>query len=555
MNKPLPPEVAVTELPDGIRYALPRRKPEHIALQGTAGVMGGLVGIGFLTFWLYAAGYHINWAGRFEEQDFLMLGFLLFGGWMFSMALRHFGYGLSLFLGHSEIELRGNTLAGYECCGGLRWGWPRRVAGLRRLDVGTPPSERLEGESGATEHNVISATWDTKSKPLQLAYGYPRAWLLPLAAELSRRCRFADEVEPGVVRAPVAKVDVIEESLPNRAGFIELADRPGESKFRVEMIDGGVKLTMPPDMLGFGEVVLAVSGDQLLIERHKLTGVERHHWRARQLTDVRVGRIIDSEHADTFELLVDLHPGEGKRFRLPTQSEAEARWLATTLRQALGLTDEQSRSFLEREEQPAGSVIEVQRTAEGVALTVPPPGFTHPTVRNGLITSFVPFAFAGVLCAVNFYFPGNMVVEFLGPWLALTMLCILILLGVSVVVHEVGRAHNRLVLGVVGDTLFARRTTLLGTGEQWWKRRQVADVRVGRTGEGRIASPGIRQMAVDMHDPIWELQIHLKTGEIVRFLDDYGDAELQWMATVLRRALRVPVEGLSEMAQGAGAAS
>jgi hypothetical protein len=48
-------------------------------------------------------------------------------------------------------------------------------------------------------------------------------------------------------------------------------------------------------------------------------------------------------------------------------------------------------------------------------------------------------------------------------------------------------------------------------------------------------------------DPIWELHIRLKRGEIIRLLEDYGDADLQWLATVLRRALRVPTDPLAEI--------
>jgi hypothetical protein len=45
---------------------------------------------------------------------------------------------------------------------------------------------------------------------------------------------------------------------------------------------------------------------------------------------------------------------------------------------------------------------------------------------------------------------------------------------------------------------------------------------------------------LDGTDPTWELHIRPTGGEIVRLLDGYGDAELQWLATALRRALRLP---------------
>ena len=44
----------------------------------------------------------------------------------------------------------------------------------------------------------------------------------------------------------------------------------------------------------------------------------------------------------------------------------------------------------------------------------------------------------------------------------------------------------------------------------------------------------------ELEDANCNLQVHLKSGKIVRVLVGYGDPELQWVATVLRRALRVP---------------
>jgi hypothetical protein len=69
---------------------------------------------------------------------------------------------------------------------------------------------------------------------------------------------------------------------------------------------------------------------------------------------------------------------------------------------------------------------------------------------------------------------------------------------------------------------------------------RIADVRVGDRLDGRAVHPHIHHAARDRAEPTYELQIHLRNGEVVRFLENYGDAELQWMATVLRRSLRVP---------------
>jgi hypothetical protein len=36
----------------------------------------------------------------------------------------------------------------------------------------------------------------------------------------------------------------------------------------------------------------------------------------------------------------------------------------------------------------------------------------------------------------------------------------------------------------------------------------------------------------------------LKSGRIIRMFDAYHDGELQWLATILRRVLRVPADPL-----------
>jgi hypothetical protein len=114
-------------------------------------------------------------------------------------------------------------------------------------------------------------------------------------------------------------------------------------------------------------------------------------------------------------------------------------------------------------------------------------------------------------------------------------------IGVVGALEEVvKRARRHATLTVEADTLLVRQTNLYGTRERQLRRSGIADVRVGHTLEGRVASPRSRQAVLDRVDPTWELHIHVADGTIVRLLDGYGDAELQWAATVLRRALHVP---------------
>src|SRR5262249_39676391 len=157
--------------------------------------------------------------------------------------------------------------------------------------------------------------------------------------------------------------------LPNRAGFVNLLEQPLDSRVMVESTAGGWQLNLPGGAFGRPRAVLTVLGDRLRVEQHKLGGTQQQEWTHRQLADIRVGRIGDSEGPDTFEVHIDPHPGEGKRARLRLAGEAEARWLATVLRRALGMPDaaeETTAPFLERLDPPDDCPILQEPGAEGI---------------------------------------------------------------------------------------------------------------------------------------------------------------------------------------------
>jgi hypothetical protein len=543
MTDSLPSEMVVTELPDGVRYSLPRRKAGRFTFQAGVYLLGSLLmGIPFMCFWLWAVGYHIDWQDILRAENGLLLMFMAFGLWMLVMAVRLGGRGLFQWAGHSEIELRGGVLAGIERLGWLRWSWRRSIAGLSRLDVRDAMMEQgsirvYESVAAAVEHNAIVPIWGSDSVPeakrKQLAPGYPHDWLLPLASDLARRCELGTEDHAGIPR-PAPPIVVSAEPLPNSAGFVEMLEQPPRSKIAVLQTPEKLTVTVPPRWFGWGGAVFIVSGNELEIVRTKLFGAERRQWSRWQLADIRVGCIKDSEGPDTPELHIQPHPGEGTRFRLALVDEAEARWLATLLRRAVGLPDdgspEQAVCFRERCEQPEGSRIVCQELPDGVTLTVPPAGSD---VKDRILCSLIACSGAALFAAlVHFVFEDTgiyYVFSGLGG-----------LFGIAFLVDAGNRARRQVVLSVAGDKLAVRQSSLYGVRREQWPRLRIADVRVGDGLDGRVISPHIRQFARDKANPTYELQIHLRNGEIVRFLDGYGDAELQWLATVLRRALGVP---------------
>jgi hypothetical protein len=537
MSEPLPPDVVVTELPDGVRYRLPGRPWGTPAWMGLGALVGGLLGVAFLSFWLWGVGSSLLLPGGPQAGDGMLYVFLALGGMMLLMCLRLAVRGLSRLVGHNEIELRGGTLRGFECWGPVRWDRHLPAAGLVRFDVRDAlPDERpgrvYEQPGAAAEYNALVATGGGIELPL--ARGYPRAWLTPLAADLARRCRLPDE------RA----IAVAEEPLPNPAGFVDLPDQPEESRVFVDRTADELILTLPREAFGRQHATLTVLGDRLRVERGRAGDGE---WARRQLADVRVARLIDSEGPDTFQVHIDPHPGEGKRVRLTLRGEAEARWLATTLRRALGMTDDDGDEplpFLERPERPADCRIIEEPLARGVQFVIPPAGFGHPDVRRYLLLALAFLgAAAGVSAFLQFVLgPDGPDADVRDSLRFLWLFPGLLALGLVGAVEEVvRRARRHATLGVVGETLLVRQSNLYGTREREWPRSRVADVRVGHTLEGRsLLGPRTRRAVLDRSDPIWELHIHLTGGEVVRLFDGYGDADLQWLATALRRALAVP---------------
>jgi hypothetical protein len=553
MSDLLPAEVTVTDLPNGVRYRLPSRKWGQVALLGLGAVVGGLVGTAFLSFWVWAVGYHLPATAGLQAADGMLLLFMAFGLWMLLMAVRTAAGGLSRIFGHSEVELRDGTLRGLECWGPLRWGWRRPVAGLLRFDVRDAMQEERPGRvyeeaRAATEYNVITAVWDAGAdeKPRQLARGYPRDWLVPLARDLARRCQLAAQDDSTRPARAAPAIDVAEEPLPNQAGFVDLLKRPDDSRILVGRTGAGLTLTLPRKTFGRQHAVLTVTGDRLRVEQPKRFGDGYREWTCRQLATIRVGRIIDSEGPDTFQVQIEPFPGEGKRVRLTLTGEAEARWLATTLRRALGMPDDaagMAAPFRERAEQPAGSKVIPEQLAQGVKLVVPPVGFRHPNVRYyGLLgLGYLAVALVGGGLLYAFLVLGGIEHDAKGFLHALWLVPALFGIGALGALGEVvKRARRHAVLAVVQDKLLVEQTNFYGTRHQEWRRSQVDDVRVGDTLEGRVSNVRARQAALDRTEPTWELHIHVAGGEVVRLLDGYDDADLQWLATVLRRALQLP---------------
>jgi hypothetical protein len=396
MSAALLAEVTVTELPNGAHYRLPPRRLGPYRFLGLALLIFGLM--------LCSAPIVPSWklVQAMRNQIPPDQGLLWLGAWVFSLLFCRAGFyvlpvGLFIFAGHSEIELRDATLHAIECCGPVRWRWQRSTANLRRFFV----SEGLESLNSFGKLSigplrtlcVITPEWKAvvggpKAKSMWLAPGYPRAWLVPLAEDLARRCGQADPTAQVPSRAAVPVL----EQAPDFSDYEELAAQPAGSRITLERSSEGLSLMVPPgirngpgwylaggflcfmafafstklfedaavrDMplwlnlllfaaTGIGgiafilaqvsltrrRVALAVRGDALTVLQSNLFGSSQRQWRRDEVADVFVLHHPDSEAPDRWEL--QIQPREGNPFRLLAYRDvSELRWLATVLRQAL----------------------------------------------------------------------------------------------------------------------------------------------------------------------------------------------------------------------------
>jgi hypothetical protein len=191
--------------------------------------------------------------------------------------------------------------------------------------------------------------------------------------------------------------------------------------------------------------------------------------------------------------------------------------------------------FRERDTQPAGSTAILDETLHGLTITLPPAGLWRGTSTRVL------FIFGLFWCGLTLFVSvGFIVGEVPGVandqgafWLIVVGILSLfgaIGIGLMLTAFEMGR--REVFLDVVGDSLMVSQTGLFGGKKREWPREQVADIRTGPSGWSTGSE--------DHPRPIIELQIHVKKGKKVGLLMGRDEAELFWIATVLRRALRVP---------------
>jgi hypothetical protein len=260
MYLPLPPEIAVAELPHGIRYRLPTRSLGPWRWVGLGFLLLGTV----LCAAPAAPLYQVSVGDSAPWLLLLVPAFLAVKGGIFLWKV-----GLLIVAGHSEIELDAGVLRAIECSGPVRWTWERRSAELRRFFVSEAVPQMTpftSGSLGAVGNLcVITPEWQpvvgvATTRPLRLAPGYPREWLVALAEDLARRCAPADVAAaaptaiaavPMPAPAPsfsarVVLIQVLQQA-PDRSDYEELHERPVGSRIALDETPERLTLIVPPD--------------------------------------------------------------------------------------------------------------------------------------------------------------------------------------------------------------------------------------------------------------------------------------------------------------------
>ena len=278
---------------------------------------------------------------------------------------------------------------------------------------------------------------------------------------------------------------------------------------------------------GQREIVLSVAGNTLFFTGKNSFHTTELRWAREQIADINVEHLESSE-TRFWALQVVPFPGEGETcLLLHDRDEAELRWVATLLRRELGFPDSGPEKptlppFRERQEQPAGSKIAVAETDECLTLTLPPIGLGH---RTPLSFFGVAAYFAVVVAVVGGGFLDGASDEPMLLWVALGASALVGTVVLGLVTEGLRLAWRRGVLTVSADRLLLFQVGPFGSQQGQWSRSDLADVRVGPP----TGNPEER--------PPWALRIYPKQGQPTGFFAGRDAAELQWLATVIRRRL------------------
>lgn len=188
---------------------------------------------------------------------------------------------------------------------------------------------------------------------------------------------------------------------------------------------------------------------------------------------------------------------------------------------------------VDRFDRPEESNIDYQELADGFTLNVPALGLWKG--GGGLfVFGLIWCGFLTVFTAVFVFAAGNgQPGKPQEAWIVFSFVGLFWLVGAGLLLGAIYLGRRSAGLAVSNGRLLAIEIGLFGTKRSEWNLDELLTVRVGRSG-------------AEINDrPLMQLQIVPRTGPTAGFLTGRDERELEWMATLLRHAVR-PDNGLPQ---------
>jgi hypothetical protein len=190
----------------------------------------------------------------------------------------------------------------------------------------------------------------------------------------------------------------------------------------------------------------------------------------------------------------------------------------------------------ERPRQPADSPALIETYADGVTITLPPTGIWQGSNRF-LVVWTCGWCF--VLLAITIGFVAGLVTgnlkdeagQPINPLLAGLFLVPFWLVGLGCLAAVVHRGRRLAILAVAGDRLMILQTGPFRTQQREFQREQLRSLRalVTKHTDSEGSTTWITELLIEPND-----------GPSVQMLGHRSKQEIEWIATTLRQALRLP---------------